>query len=290
MINSQQDALLQTCVFDSFMLDVEALKPGNVSRYAEGHDMQVSDFIRSAELVTPLLCDRERDISERILDSVEITRQQVGCNTNLGMILLIAPIIFASQHKSADISLVSGVNESLDSLNVEKSAKIFQAIRVASPGGLGQSDKYDVHLQPEVTIKEAMQAARDRDRIAFQYVNNFKDIFELGARTIRFAVDRWQSEKWAMVSCYLGLLAKFTDSHVQRKFGLQVASEVKASAQAIEQKFHACNMPETMTEELLEYDKKLKSKGVNPGTSADLTVASVLVYKLTQTFAGIKEF
>lgn len=282
MIDSQRDSLLQTCVFDSFMLDVEALKPGNVSRYAEGHDMQVRDFIRSAELVTPLLCDRDRSISERILDSVETTMHQVGCNTNLGMILLIAPIIFAMQHKSTDISLVSAVDESLKSLDVEKSAKIFQAIRVASPGGLGQSDKYDVHLQPEVTIIEAMQAARDRDRIAFQYVNYFKDIFELGTGTIRFAIDRWQSEKWATVSCYLVLLARYPDSHVQRKFGLKVANEVMTSAQAIEQKFHACNRPGAMTEELMEYDKKLKIKGVNPGTSADLTVASVLVYKLNK--------
>ncbi len=276
------DRFLEKCVHDSLLTDINALKPGNVSRYADGHDMQVDDFIKSAALSTPVLCDRRRSVGQRILDSVQATRDAVGCNTNLGLILLIAPLVFAMQQQNPGETLRQSLAEILLDIDVVESGKIFQAICLAAPGGLGQSRQYDVHLHPEVTITEAMRASMDRDRIAYQYVSQYNDIFGLGLETIRTADRRWSSIEWATVACYLTFLNEFHDSHVQRKFGSAIAQDVQARAQGIMQQFMSCTEPGAMVETLLAFDRELKLEGINPGTTADLSVTSVLLYRMLQ--------
>lgn len=277
-----QDQSLAECVYASLITDIDALKPGNVGRHAPGHGMSVEDFIRSAELTTPILCDRTLGVGSRILKGVEVTQDGVGCNTNLGILLLFAPLIFAMQHKQAAQSLHASLAKSLNDIGVRESARIFRAICLANPAGLGQSSQYDVHLLPETTIKEAMQVSRDRDRIAFQYVSNYEDVFGRGLDQITTSLNRWNSMEWAATGCYMNLLSALSDSHVQRKFGTEVADNVKRQAQAVMNRFMSCTEPESMRNELLDFDQKLKSRGINPGTTADLTVTSVLVYQLTQ--------
>ena len=58
---------IELAVMESFRKDVEAFKPGNISFYSSGHDMIASDFIRSAEVSTPILCRRDFSLGERIL-------------------------------------------------------------------------------------------------------------------------------------------------------------------------------------------------------------------------------
>jgi triphosphoribosyl-dephospho-CoA synthase len=42
----------------------------------------------------------------------------------------------------------------------------------------------------------------------------------------------------------------------------------------------AASRPEALTDELLALDSALKAEGLNPGTSADLTVASLFARRL----------
>lgn len=282
MTLQQQDRRLADVVYSSFMVDIDALKPGNVSRYAPGHGMRVDDFIKSADLITPVLCNRDLSVGKRILSSVEVTMEGVGCNTNLGLILLFAPLIFAAQHKLKSQSLRESLADILKAIDRKESADIFRAICLANPAGLGQSPKYDVHLQPEARIIEAMKVSRDRDRIAFQYVSQFKDIFELGLEIISTALQRWNRIEWATIACYLKFLSEFHDSHVQRKFGDKTARQVRIKAQTIMQEFMSCTEPDSMIDKLLEFDQELKTDDINPGTTADLSVSSVLAYRITQ--------
>ena len=46
----------------------------------------------------------------------------------------------------------------------------------------------------------------------------------------------------------------------------------------------ACENPRTLMAELKAFDHELKTRGVNPGTTADLTVATVAVLLLQQRF------
>ena len=77
------------------MAELEALKPGNVHIFADGHGMTVQDFIASADAVSKVIALPYLSLGERILHSVQATQNAVNMNTNLGMILLCAPIIQA---------------------------------------------------------------------------------------------------------------------------------------------------------------------------------------------------
>lgn len=279
---SQKDR--QSAVMSAFITEVHALKPGNVSRYADGHDMTVADFERSAGLVSPVLCDTSLTVGERILESVRLTMSEVGCNTNLGMLLLFAPVIRAAETAadSAPESLQQVLEKTLRELDVGEAKRFFEAIRVAAPGGLGHSEEYDVHLDPACSVLEAMETARERDLIAKQYVTGFSDIFSTGLPCIKEFNKRWNRVEWATVGCYLTFLSSFPDSHVLRKHGQTVAHRTRKRAQSVAEVFKKNDKPDNARQALLEFDKELKNSDINPGTSADLTAASVLVYELTK--------
>ncbi|RKZ70966.1 MAG: triphosphoribosyl-dephospho-CoA synthase [Gammaproteobacteria bacterium] len=283
MTHPSQVSRLQDAVMNSFITEVNSLKPGNVSPYSEGHDMIVADFVKSAELSTPILCDPSLSVGERILESVKLTMSEVGCNTNLGMLLLFAPLIRGAELGVAQLQ--SNLGLVLQELNDRDTACIFAAISHASPGGLGESEKYDVNqkLQDNITLQMAMTEAKDRDLIAKQYVTDFEDIFSTGSDCIEDFALRWNSVQWSAVACYMGFMAEFPDSHIRRKYGHEVAEQIKINAAPIATAFREQDSPEEATEMLMKFDKALKQKGVNPGTSADLTAASLLVYHLGKT-------
>lgn len=277
-----QSKIPSKLVLSSFLMEVNALKPGNVSRYASGHDMTIDDFVLSAELVSPILSNNNLSLGERVLQSIKITREKVRCNTNLGMVLLFAPIIMAAEKtgSNSDIALQNNLKTLLETIDKTDSRLIFQAISEANPGGLGHSDKYDVNLLPDCSLYDAMAEAQERDFIAKQYVTGFSDIFTSGLDCIKEFTSRWNSVEWATVACYLTFLANFADSHIVRKFGIQTAEQTRTKAIAVAKQFKQHTNPDNAIPALLEFDKELKNLNINPGTSADLAAASVLVYKL----------
>ena len=282
MASQSQVSEFQDAVMSSFITEVTSLKPGNVSRFSEGHGMTVDDFIKSAELTSPILCDPTLSVGERVLEGVRATMSEVGCNTNLGMLMLFAPLVRAAE--LGIVSLQSNLTVVLRGLDVKDATCIFEAIHHANPGGLGESEKYDVNkkLEAGTTIQKAMAEAKNRDLIAKQYVTGFIDILSLGFICIEDFAVRWNSVEWAAVACYIGFMAEFPDSHIRRKFGLEVAEKIKIKAVPIAEAFQKNDSPEDGAEMLKKFDRELKNKGVNPGTSADLTAASLLVYHLTK--------
>ncbi len=81
---------------DACVEELRAPKPGNVHIHAEGHRMTVADFVRSAEVSAPLLCRVGAPLGRRILDAAVATREAVGQNTNLGILLLCGPLAMAA--------------------------------------------------------------------------------------------------------------------------------------------------------------------------------------------------
>lgn len=260
------------------LAELEALKPGNVHVFADGHGMVVQDFLHSAEASAAVIAQPDLSIGERILRAIEATWAVAGCNTNLGIVLLCAPLIHAMLH-GAGASLSARLASVLHALTVDDAALAFRAILQASPAGLGASERHDVHAVPQVTLLEAMQEARDRDRVALQYANNYADIFA-GAARYRDALQRWRRPAWATTMVFLGFLAEFEDTHLLRKFGHQIANEVREHAKLHQATLLAQENPKTYQRALLDFDRELKANGLNPGTSADLTVASLLAVEL----------
>lgn len=261
------------------LAELEALKPGNVHIFADGHGMVVDDFVRSAAAAAEVIAKPETSVGQRILDAVDASWDEVGCNTNLGIVLLCAPLIHAALHGDKP-TLRERVKEVLRGLTVGDAELAYRAIQRASPAGLGESARHDVRQAPSVTLLDAMREAEQRDRIAWQYAHGFADVFDLGASRYHEAVSRWGWSAWAATAVYLGFLASFCDSHIARKHGDEIAQHVRSEAVAHEQALLSLDNPKNYQRELLRYDADLKARGLNPGTSADLTVATLLVIAL----------
>lgn len=261
------------------LAELETLKPGNVHIFADGHGMVVDDFVRSAEAASAVIAQPGLSVGQRILSAVDATWDAVGCNTNLGIVLLCAPLIQAAE-QSGEAGLRANLEEVLKGLSVDDAALAYRAIVRATPAGLGQSERHDVHQPPQVTLLHAMQEAQDRDRIARQYAHGYADVFEFGIPRYRQTLARWEWSAWAATAVYLGFLARFPDSHIARKYGDALAADVQRQAQTHEQAFLTQENPRNYLRELLDFDTDLKARGLNPGTSADLTVVTLLAVEL----------
>lgn len=265
-------------------LDVRAFKPGNVSLESPGHGMTASDFTRSADASAVPLTLPGLSVGERILFAVRSARAAVECNTNLGIVLLLAPLAQAALSESPHAGLRARVHHILDTLTVDDAVLAYRAIRIAAPAGLGTSPLHDVNDDPRVTLLQAMGEAQARDRIAYQYATDYQDVFSVGVPLAKSLHARWKSEEWTMVAVYLRFLATFPDTHVERKFGAVVAERVRQQAAKLETPFSRCAAPQEWRGALRAFDHELKQSGINPGTSADLSVASLMAWRLQEAF------
>lgn len=254
------------------LAELQALKPGNVHVHAEGHGMSVADFERSAAVAAPWIAGSGMRVGQRILGAVRATKDAVGLNTNLGIVLLCAPLA-AAAGRGPDVPLRAALAEVLDDLDVPDAADAFEAIRIAAPAGMGTRSDHDVREVPTITLLEAMRLAALHDRIAKAYTDAFEDVFTLGLNTLEQAEAELGRGPWAAAAVHLAFLRSFPDSHVVRKHGEEVALDLMRKARS----FRA--HPENRTE-LLAFDAVLKETGLNPGTTADLTVATLFAEKI----------
>ncbi|BBP05174.1 triphosphoribosyl-dephospho-CoA synthase [Sulfuriferula plumbiphila] len=262
-------------------LDVLAFKPGNVSMDSPGHGMTAQDFVVSARVAAPHVADRMLGVGERVYRAIEATRQAVACNTNLGIVLLAVPLIHAAQHRLPGETLAQRLYLSLSGLTQEDADWVYRAICLAAPGGLGEPTRHDVHTTPTVTLLVAMQEAARWDRIAHQYASTYADIFGMGMVRLRQGRARWGGEAEAVTTVYLGYLADFPDSHVLRKYGPDTAEQVRQMTRTCIANIARCSDWADVRSHLEALDHELKLTSINPGTSADLTVATWLADRLT---------
>lgn len=259
-------------------LEIEALKPGNVHLFADGHGMTAGQFLLSASVSAGPLTDPDLPVGRRILEAIRATRRAVGTNTNLGIVLLAAPLACAAEKAGGDLrEILSAV---LNGLDMDDAGAVFEAIVVASPGGLGSAEEHDVREPPKVGVIEAMRAAAGRDRIARQYVTRFEDIFDTGLTALEAAFARGERGIWPTIFTYMAFLAGFPDSHVARKHGDETAHRIHDEAATVKVALDAADDDQARLRLLLDFDSRLKAQNVNPGTSADLTVASLFVHIL----------
>ena len=260
--------------------ELEAIKPGNVHIHADGHAMTVADFRRAADLSAPILTDQTLGCGARIEQAVEASVTALGRNINLGIVLLAGPLLCAAERLVAGGDLQMALKAVLDNLTLEDSRAVYGAIRRAAPGGLGRCERHDVEDSPAVPLGAAMAQAAGRDTIARQYVQGFEDIFTRGVGAYRRACERGWSPAWTAAYIYMSFLSSDLDGHIWRRYGVDMAHHVRGrAAQAYRAMETVCD-PDDLTSSWLIFDRDLKRDGVNPGSSADLTVAALLTARL----------
>jgi triphosphoribosyl-dephospho-CoA synthase len=202
---------------------------------------------------------------------VEETRRAVGTNTNLGTILLVAPLAKAPR----DVALEQGVSDVLAGLSAQDARDVYQAIRIASPGGLGKSEQADVHDEAPSDLVAAMRLGAERDMVARQYAENFAHVLTVVVPWLTEALCAGLSLSMAVVHVHLRLMAEFPDSLIARRRGNGVALQAAGMAASV----LAAGQPgdEAYYEALGDLDFWLRADGHqrNPGTTADLLAAGL---------------
>lgn len=269
---------LEAAVRTACILEATARKAGNVHPGASFHDLIFADFVASAHAISPVLARTEAlGVGRAVLSAVEATRSRTPRNTNLGIILLIAPLAAVPR----DVPLAQGIHDVLERLTVADAESVYAAIRLAQPGGMGEVRDQDVSQRPNGTLREVMQLATDRDLIARQYATGFRLVLETGVPYLA-AYDDFETEwEQAIIGLQLSLLSEHPDSLIARKCGGELAAEASRRARVI----LAAGWPENAAARTQwgEFDAWLRADGNrrNPGTTADLVTASL--------FAALRE-
>lgn len=253
------------CVWEAL-----AEKPGNVNRRRDFEDVGLVDFLLSAgAIVTPLDLARTLPLGLTIRLAVEATRRVVDTNTNLGMILLLAPLAQVED----GIDLRTGVLKVLDAATVDDSREIYRAIRLARPGGIGRAVEQDLAEEPTLPPRAIMALARERDLIARQYADGYPDVFDVVLPALRQSLDNGRSIEEAVIFAHLAQLARTPDTLIARKRGNEAAAIVSTKAAQV------LAQSDRWEESLAELDAWLRSDGhaFNPGATADLIAAALFV-------------
>ena len=151
---------------------------------------------------------------------------------------------------------------------------------MANPGGLGSTEEADVSAEPNRSLLETMRLAAHRDSIARQYTSSFYDIFHMALTVYDSRLAEWESDEWAAVAVFSKLLQTLPDSHIERKFGTTYRDWITDSMAELEAEWCKPGAPSGALPLLRRMDRDFKSKGLNPGTTADLTVACLLAHQL----------
>ena len=268
------------------VLEATAPKPGNVSPGRPFADMRYEDFLVSAQAITrPLEGSGRRPLGETIRLAVEATASRTRANTNLGIVLLLAPLARAAvllldsppppERERRLRNLRGAVAGVLADTTVEDARNTYRAIRLANPGGLGSAEEQDVAAEPTVTLLEVMRLAADRDGIAREYASSYETTFERGVPALLHARADGLAMSDAIVEAYLTLLADRPDTHISRRGGDTLARRVSQLAA------DALAAGGVRSDEgrlrIAAMDASLRDPRnlANPGTAADLTAAAI---------------
>src|SRR5437867_5067173 len=268
------------------LLEASAPKPGNVSPFASFRDATYEDFLASAAAIGPaLVAAGERSLGATIRAGVEATAPWAPSNTNLGLVLLLAPLARAAL-RPGDTSLRAQVAATLAATTVADARDAYVAIRSVAPGGLGRASEQDVAGTPTATLRDAMALARDRDAIAREYATDFESTFEIGAPGLRRALSDGLVWREAVVEVYLALLATSPDTHIARKLGTDAAVTVQRRARAALTAGGVRTMAGRDATAALDRELRDEANTLNPGATADLTGAAIYVVLLEGGWRG----
>ena len=251
--------------------EVLARKAGNVCPGREFPDLTVNDFLQSAAAIAPVLDQApHQPLGVTILRCIEETRKVVNTNTNLGIVLLLAPLASVP----LDQPLQPGLSQLLARTTVEDSRNVYAAILLAKPGGLGKVKEQDVREDPTLPLREVMALAKERDWIAAQYATEFGIVRETLAIGLAPAVRKCGNLERAIIEMQMYALYRCGDDLIRRKLGENIGFSRLTPITIVKN----LDTPQGR-QAFIDFDAFLRSDNHirNPGTTADLIAAALFV-------------
>jgi triphosphoribosyl-dephospho-CoA synthase len=310
MPNDEKAKHIASCLELALLLEVSASKPGNVNLAAGFKGTRVEHFLASAVASEPSfekaarrgiavseekLTIRDVGIGQLIKDcAVDINAWQKGGNTLLGTVILLVPIAVAAGITSAErkfdidfsklrrnLRLVVEFTTPIDAV------RLYEAIDVAKPSGLGGVSNLDVNdptaqtriLKDKISLYEVFKIAASYDNICSEWVNNYPITFDLAYPYLMEHLE-YESLNEAIVHTFLKILSEHPDTFVARKVGSEKAQEISSEAKLILE-LGGLKTLKGKTR-VIGFDRKLREAGnlLNPGTTADITAATLALCTL----------
>lgn len=247
---------------EACLLDVAAIKPGNVGFHRADRGMQAIDLVRSARVAATVIARPGLRVSERIHSTLGAVRAATGASPNAGIVLLGAPLVHAA------LGLGAEPEDHAFALNVARALE------------------YLAHADGSL-VASVQREERLARLIAPHFESHYAAVRERGLPRLALARQRGRDWRWTVTEVFLGFLATRPDAYVVRRHG-----EAEAHA-LIEQALDFDRMAARATDlqrlqiDLVDWDRRLKARRVNPRECADLTVATVLWARLgPQAVAG----
>ncbi|RLE50088.1 MAG: ATP--dephospho-CoA triphosphoribosyl transferase CitG [Candidatus Methanomethylicota archaeon] len=295
------------CAQLAMLLEVSSYpKPGNVHRLADHPDTKFEHYVASAVAAMPLfykaakkgievakgiIGPHQAGIGKIVRDAVkEVKKAQRGGNTCLGSLMLLTPLTMAACYaKTLGYTSIEELRSCIpiftENTTSRDAAAIYEAIRIAKPGGLGKAEELDVTDKKSIeeiyrrgfTVSDVFKIAKDRDSVAKEWITCFHITFNIGFPAFKKAYLASGDFNKSTIQAFLEILSKEPDSLIMRKAGYQKALEVSRKANIV------LSLGGAFSEEglkmLYSFDEELRSKGslLNPGSTADLTCSTLMV-------------
>lgn len=254
-------------------------KPGNVDRCHDFIDLTFQQFLVSAVSAYPAFrkaAAAEGRIGQLLLDAVRSWRfWNIPGNTHFGSLVLMIPLSVAAGRCAENMDLLEEeLTEALNETSIDDALDFYAAFelaeaRVANVPLFSLSDPtWHEKLQSQgKTLLDLMNLSQDHDLIAREWCSGFKRSFQIADRLAERVKSQGLAE--GVVRTYLEALSEEPDSLVLAKFGEEKAKEVSFRAKlALEDETLASTR---------KLDREFLDEDVNPGSTADLIGASLLI-------------
>jgi triphosphoribosyl-dephospho-CoA synthase len=299
---------ISRCLELAILYEVSAYpKPGNVHRTADFPETRYEHFLASAVEIRPSfknaaeqgikvseekISPSEVGIGSVIKDAVDrMGNCQVGGNTLLGAIILLAPIAAAAGMITNTWSLTKlreNIKTVVEATTPEDAVEVYDAIALVNPGGLGKSPKLDVTdptskkkiLKERVTLFETFKIASTYDSITSEWVNNYPITFDLGYPYFTKQLQESGDINTSTVHAFLKILAEVPDTFISRKVGIAKAESISTEAKRVLQEGGLTTQQGRELLQKLDTELRDPAHDLSPGTTADITEAVLALNNL----------
>ncbi len=277
-------------------------KPGNVHRNRNYDDMVFEDFIISGVVIGNTMEEAalhsksienlsDANLGKYIFDAVSETDRWIANNTNLGIMMMCVPIAAAASISDDFSQIQENVGRLMDATTVEDAVNLYDAISLADAGGMGDQEEFDVMSEKakdelranNQTMYDVLKISAGWDRLALELTSKMPVSFGIGYPTFSKFIDNCDDVdaiNKATVLTFMTLLSEIPDTLISRKYGDEVAEEVSKKAKELLE----FKDSDDFVDRLLEFDDYLYENKYNPGTTADLTAASIFISYLAREF------
>lgn len=272
-------------------------KPGNVHRNRDYDDMVFEDFLISGIVIGDTIKKVATNVDENNLDKAELgkyileavdeTNKWIANNTNLGIVMLLIPISAAAAISNNFSQIRENIVKLMKASTVKDAINLYDAINIADAGGMGEQDEYDVSAsnakkeleENNQTMYDVLEISAPWDRLACELTSDLPVCFDIGFKEY-LKLKKEVSLNMACVLTFLKILSTTPDTLISRKFGIEKAQEVSNKAKDL----LSYKNNNDFSKRLKNFDDYLFENKLNPGTTADLTAASIMLTLLSEKF------